>query len=238
MGKSKCSLNCGSCLFLEKERTFETPCIAQGRLPTSKACGSYKPNAYLLVGNTLKNDRVEKLADAIHGMTATELQALGALMHAERTTRKYGWRFHQKVYVRIAGSSDRNYLNNFVSGRVLFADKETVRVIGENGKTCLTLINEKTGTTLYTVERFNEIRAQMLEANKRKDPVKMSQVRPVVQDLDHIPEEKITNKAVRRDRSRDDLVSIVSRMQRGVVARPERRRKKKTGGGGEIKMNW
>lgn len=238
MVKSKCSLNCGSCLFLERERTFETPCIAQGRLPTSKACGSYKPNAYLLVGATLKNDRVEKLADAIHGMTGVELQALGALMHAERTTRKYGWRFHQKVYVRISGSSDRNYLSNFVSGRVLFADKETVRVIGENGKTCLTLINEKTGTTLYTVERFNEIRAKMLEANNRKDPIKMSQVRPVIQDLDHIPEEKITNKYVRRDRGRrDDLVSIVSRMQRGVVARPERRRKKKIVSG-EIKMVW
>lgn len=191
---------------------------------------------FALVGTEVKMDRMENLANAIYGMTANELQVLGALMHAERTTRKSGWRYYQKVYVRFAGSSDRNYLSNFMVGRVLYADKETVRIVGATGRIFVSLINEKVGNTLYTVDQFRELKNAMVDANKRVDPFKPV-IREKVAELDDVPDEKITNPKVRRLSSRkDDLVSIFSRMSRGVIGRTSK--KKKVVGTGEIAISW
>lgn len=226
---SKHQLNCGSCLFLDRERVFERRCSDQGKIPTNKACGSYKPDMFTLVGSGQKVDRMQKMADAVHGMSANELQALGAVLHAERNTRKAGWRFMQKVYVRFSGSSNRNYLSNFLVGYVLYADKEYVRVVGESGKMFLTVMNDNEGTTLYTVAKFKAVREAMISNKKFVDPEASPEYsRAHIAKLDAIAESEapLRKQVTKKKASDDDLVSIVSRMSRGIIGRTGSKKKK------------
>lgn len=238
---SKLSLNCGSCLFLNRERCFERRCADLGKIPTNKACGTHKPDMFNLVGTHQKIDRLHKMAEAIHGMSANELQTLSAVLHAEKNTRKAGWRFMQKVYVRYIGSSSRNYLSNFLVGYVLYADKEYVRIVGDSGKVFLSVMNEKNGDTVYTVSQFNELRSAMIAANKRVDP-ESSYVgaRGFVSKLDKVVEQDrpLRKQVVKGRSSEDDLVSIVSRMARGVLGRSSQARRQSSKEGAEISLKW
>lgn len=237
-------LNCGSCLFLDRERAFERRCSDLGKLPTGKSCGSYKPDVFNLVGSGQKFDRLHRMADALHGMSANELQTLGALFHAERNTRKAGWRFMQKVYVRYTGGSNRNYMSNFLIGYVLYADKEYVRIVGESGKMFLSIMNASDSSTLYTVQQFKPIREAMVEGKKFSDPEngQPSMHSRIAKLDDAVREDKPLRKNVKKSKSNeDDLVSIVSRMSRGIIGRAgssKRTKKKSVEEGGEISFKY
>lgn len=185
-------------------------------------------------------DRVEMLAAAIRGMSASELQALSSVLAAERNTRKAGWTFLQKVYIRYTGVSNANYLSNFAEGRVLYADKEVVRVVGKNGKMFLTVPNEKDGNTLYSAKRFSILRASMFEKKAFWDPKSPPAAKMLkrVALVDEIFAEEVPLRAnVKKERGRrDDLVSIISRMSRGVLS--ERSKKMKAGDSGEISFKY
>lgn len=188
---------------------------------------------FSLAGNYKKMDRLVKLAECLYGMTANEIQALGSVLQAEKNTRKNGWSFFQKVYIRFAGSSDRNFISNFVVGRVVYADKEYVRVIGASGKMFITAMNDKESTTLYTVDRFNQLRDKMLNEKKFVDPkvayIPQSAENGIVSNLDDVASKDVAlRKPLSKSRSSsDDLVSIVSRMSRGLLGK-ERKTTKKT----------
>jgi len=62
-----------------------------------------------------------------------ELNALASLLLKEKQTRKFGYHFYQKVYVRLQGQVKNNYFSNFVVGHILDATKENVRIVGFNG---------------------------------------------------------------------------------------------------------
>lgn len=235
---SKHQLNCGSCLFLNRERVFERRCSDLGKLTTNKSCNSYKPDMFTLVGNGKKIDRMHSMANAVHGMSANELQTLAAVLHAERNTRKAGWRFMQKVYVRYTGSSNRNYLSNFLVGYVLYADKEYVRIVGESGKMFLSVLNDDDGNTLFTVKKFKAIREAMLASRKFSDPEGTPDyMRSHIAKLDDIANsDQPLRKQVKKSKAKeDDLVSIVSRMSRGIIGRnPGTKKKKEVKEGAEI----
>lgn len=243
---SKQSLNCGSCLHLNREKAFERPCIELGKIQTSKACSTHKPDAHLLVGDDRKIGRLEHLAAAVSGMTPLELQTTAALLLAERNTRKHGWKFYQKVYVRYIGVASSNFMSNFMVGRVLYADKDFVRIIGDSGKVFVSAMNDKNSSTLYSATRFKELRDSMVADKKLVDP-KIAQMaaasaRGAIARLDDAVAqvEKISPK-LKRGRSRDDdLVSLVSKMQQGKIARVrvQPARKARTEEGGEIVTSW
>lgn len=233
----KCNLHCGSCLNLDREKapTLEKKCSELGRVATSKPCSSYVPNMFSLVGNEKKEDRVESIAEGMRGLSTTELEALAGVMLAEKKTRAAGWTFWQKVYVRYQGSADRNYLSNFAVGHILYADREFVRVSGDSGKTFMTLVNEKNGETLYTVERFAAIRKQLRAENKfidaRLDQEKMvaASRQGHVATMDEVLEaDRASKKLPVSSGRKDDLVSIVSRMARGVLVTNRTKKKKST----------
>ena len=231
----KTSLNCGSCLFLNRERVFENKCSEDGKLPTSKGCMSYKPDMFSLVGSEEKISRVAKISQAVRGMSPSELQALGAVMQAERVTRKAGWSFYQKVYIRYTGGADRNFMSNFAVGFVLYADKDTVRVVGRNGKMFVSAINDQNSETVYSIERFAPLRAAMVKKAKFVDPkasaIAQSSGRGQIAQLDDVLENVETlSKKVKVAKAReDDLVSIISRMSRGMIGRGGDRRASSNG---------
>lgn len=222
----KKNLNCGSCSGLIREKIFEARCSELGRIPTSKACGSHTPDVFSLVGDEDKITNLEDVGELMAQLSSNDLQILGALMLREKQTRKHGFNFRQKVYIRIRGASNANYLSNFVVGYVLDATKDTVRVIGETGKTAISAINDKNSETLYTVPRFNVLRREMLEAGRRVDPELATEQEKLelkakyasVIPLDDAAAEGMIDKKEAK-RNKDDLVSLVARMGRGQLKR-------------------
>ena len=224
----KKNLNCGSCSGLIRDRILEARCSELGRLPSSKACGSHSPDVFSLVGDEDKIMNLEAVSELMAQMSSNDLQVLGALMLREKHTRKHGFQFRQRVYVRIRGASNSNYLSNFVVGYILDATKDSIRVIGESGKTTITAINDKNSETVYTVERFNKLRMEMLAAGRRVDPdiateqqrLENKQKFASILPLDEAVEKGIVDK--KRKASRDDLVSMVSRLGRGQLKRKDK----------------
>lgn len=222
------NLNCGSCSGLVRERILEDRCNTLGRLPSSKACGSHSPDVFSLVGDEDKIQNLEEVSELMAQMSVNDLQVLGALMLREKQTRKNGFQFRQKVYVRFRGDSTANYMSNFVVGYVLDATKETIRVIGESGKTAIMAINDSKSDSVYTVERFNKLRQHMLEQGHRVDPgiateqqrLEMKQKFTSILPLDEAVEKGVISKKSKA--SRDDLVSMVSRLGRGQLKRKDK----------------
>lgn len=169
-------------------------------------------------------NRVRKLAESMNGMSNSQLQALSAVVRAEIDTRKHGYTFMQRVYVRYVGSSDRNYLSNFMVGHVLWVSKTCIRIIGDSGRTFLSLIPEKTGSSYYTEERFAELRDKMLAEGKRRDPKLAPSRHSTTAVLGAMPlmDEVMAEGKYRGEGtidSNDDLVAIVSRMSRGMIGK-------------------
>ncbi len=222
------NLNCGSCSGLVREKVLEERCTTLGRLPSSKACASHSPDVFTLVGDEDKVQNLEQISELMAQMGVNDLQILGSLMLREKHTRKNGFHFHQKVYVRFRGDSTANYMSNFVVGYVLDASKDTIRVIGESGKTAISAINDSNSDSVYTVARFNKLRQQMLAEGRRVDPniateqqlLEMKQKYTSILPIDEAVEKGVITKKSKA--ARDDLVSMVSRLGRGQLKRKDK----------------
>lgn len=228
----KCLLTCGSCSGLTRDRLVsgnKTVCEGQGKIPSAKACASYKADVFSLgpVNDeaSIDKDILQTLSECIGSLTVPELSVLGALFLGEKKTRQHGYKFWQKVYIRVRGTSSDNYLNNFVTGRVLDADKEYVRVMSEKGKSCIQVVNDKNSVTLYTVEQFRSMRAEMIDLDKIVDPSTERQLKKSatsrIETVDFavssgLVEEEFKNKKVRTSH-RQDLVSLVQKMNSGRI---------------------
>lgn len=220
-------ITCGSCSFLMRERldgNTSSCSICLGKIPTSRACASHKPDAFTAINSEHKVDALADIAHAVASFGARDLEVLATLLLREKTTRKQGFRFMQKVFVRFQGNISDNYMNNFVIGYVVDADKEYIRVVSATGKICLSVLNDANSTSLYTVEQFADIRRQMKQHSMYNDPKTMSIERSsMFQKMDALDksgafDETNTkrNKKVKRAEP-DDLVSIVSRLNRGIM---------------------
>ena len=244
----KLSLNCGSCLFLNREKVFEKKCVELGKLPSSKACGSYVPDAFILAGSPERVNRLKMVSSAIRGMSLTEIQSLAALLHAEKSTRKAGWSFYQRVIVRYTGTSSSNYFSNFAVGFVVYADKDVVRIVGQSGKMMITAMNCKDGDTVYTLDRFKVLAADMTKRKRFVDTTNAGAARggSYVRPLDDAigSENKVSKKITVSKTKTDDLVAIIAKMSMGFGgARNGARRNTRSGAGrragsGEISMDW
>ena len=219
-GKSalKKQLQCGSCVGLVRSPVLEVPCNQVGKLPTSRSCGSHQPDVFTLAGGEEKVNLMLTIADVMARMSVNDLQILASLMLNEKTTRKHGFKFKQKVYLRVQGQTNSNYLSNFAVGYVLDANKDTVRLIGESGTMSVSCLNEKDSCTLYTVARFNVLREQMLKDRKFIDPAVQKIIIPApketnVKTLDAAFDDGLLKKKSRKERG--DLVSLVSRLSKG-----------------------
>lgn len=201
-------------------------------LPAAKPCSLYKADAFTL--STInskadhKQDHLQKLAESIAEFTIPELAVLAGIFLAEKKTRQQGFRFWQRVYVRIRGTSSDNYLNNFVVGRVLDADKEYVRVVSDLGKSCIQVVNDKNSCTLYTHARFDGMRAEMRRDKKLVDPATSRNLKKSatsnMETVDFAVDSGLIdtefgfkNPKVRKSKYLD-LVGIVKKMNTGRIA--------------------
>lgn len=233
-GSCKSALTCGSCSGLTRDKLIagnKTPCIGVGKLASSKTCSSYHADVFALAtlndARSEASDTLQQIASNISDFTVSELTVFAALLLAERKTRKYKYRFWQKVYIRIRGTSSDNYLNNFIVGRVLDADKDYIRVVSETGKSCLQLVNSPDSVTVYTVAKFKPIRAEMRALKKIVDPATSRNLKKSasnhIETIDFAVSSglvdddfSVRQKNVRKSQ-RQDLVSIVGKMASGKI---------------------
>lgn len=216
-------LQCGSCSFLTREKIFEQKCLDLGKLPSSKACRSHTADVFSLIDNYSNIDLLEALASIIHGFNASDLKILAAIALSEHITRKAGFHFFQKVYLRIKGGASEDFFSNFVSGHVLDADKERVRVvgIGEERLMCVYAINDPLSHTLYKVDRFEALKEKMFQGNYFK--AEQTVVGRVI-DLGEADEKGLIDtpyvkKKLKRAVIEHDLVHIVKRLSEGKNVR-------------------
>lgn len=229
MSKIEIKLTCGSCSGLNRERLVSTKefCAGMGKIPSSNACSSHKPDVFSLINDEPKMDMLGCLADVTFTFSIREMQVLASLLLNEKKTRRAGYRFWQKVYVRIGGTSGDNYFNNFAIARVLDANKEYVRLVSETVRTSVTLVNDKDSESLFTVERFKPIREEMIEKKRYVDPKtrepKKFQKSPVLPTLDFASDTGLLDDANKRKNKklkkseRSSLIDLVGKMAKGNI---------------------
>lgn len=245
-------ITCGSCSFLVRERTFEKKCSELGKLPSSRSCSRHSPDAFTVVQGEPKIDLITSLASNIAQMSVRDLEILAGMFLREKLTRRFGFTFFQKVYIRFQGNATDNFFSNFVIGYVLDANKDTIRVISETGKTCISVMNDSDSHTFYTAARFNPLRKLMSESRSYVDPKSIvSQVKVTahiagLDDADRLNalEGPTASKKRIKKEPREDVFGFITRMNRGIYdsndkrsgqdRRSEGRKSSKSG----VKIRW
>lgn len=206
---------------------FDKPCAELGKIRTSKPCQHHTSHVFgFTPPGTTKADvkPLELMAQAMQSLTLEELQILGALLLNEKNTRRHGFKFYQKVYYRMFG--DGSYLSHFVSGRVLDASKESVRLMGFTTGVVVSVIAPYTGwaKSVFTAVEFKEIKRNLVKEGRLVDPNKdikkpSSVFSGEIATLDLAVKENLVDSETLVSR-KDSLVSIVARMMQGHILRP------------------
>ena len=238
MAKKVDTLQCGSCSYLDREKVAnaKNACSEIGKIPSNKACTTHRPDVFAVSVEGDKFSALSALARAVSPMSDREVQVLASLLLGEKQTRRCGYKLLQKVYVRVSGTTGDDYINNFMVGHVLDANREVVRITGRKGQTCITVPNDPEGGTIYTLDQFSIMRAEMLAAGRISDPRYLGNTSRSVRPLDELTDDILTNRNVVREKKRDSLVTLVNRMSREVLrpTRPQRER----GTDDEVEVSW
>lgn len=109
---------------------------------------------------------ISKIVGAVED---SKLRALGALIMREGKTRNAGYKMGQKIYVRYRGTANSNYVSNFMTAYIMFADIDTVRIGSQDGKITMTFAHAARAAIL-TRDDFLVIRKKMIAKNRLVDP--------------------------------------------------------------------
>lgn len=233
-------LTCGDCVGLTREVLLngeKESCSKQGFKAAHKACPKFRPDSFRLQSAIEDGENIlSELGTIIGGFDVRQLRALAATILNEATTRKHGFQFYQKVYVRFRGTARSDYITNFMTARILNADKDRVRVCSDDGKVVFTYENTgDQGPSIYTVDAFEPLKESMIKRGRINDPevarntAKAFRAEEVDFDLklntngviSDISEVSRKNKGVgKRGRGKAeifDLISIAREIERGVM---------------------
>lgn len=133
---------CGDCVGFCKEILKDKKlCNSVGIITeSSKICNKFKPNTYDLIPLIEEGKTFEALRTLVRGIPDDKLRIVGAMFMREHLTRNSGYNMGQKVYVRYRGQANSNYLSNFFSAYILYADKDMIRVTSQDGKCFMTYV--------------------------------------------------------------------------------------------------
>jgi len=110
------------------------------------------------------------MAEAFQKMNSKDLEVFAAILLKEKVTRKYKFKFMQRVYVRTGLSG--NYLDNFSEGFIVDVDKKYIRIISEEGRTAIRVINDPSLGTVFTTSQFKPIYDEMIQSGRLTDPAR------------------------------------------------------------------
>jgi hypothetical protein len=169
-------LTCGECAGLSVENLIAgndlNNCSEEGKLKTSRACPKFQPEP-TIIKDALQDDAedgMREIASSVKSWDNRTLKAVAGALLNEVTTRKAGFYMWQPVYVRFRGTAASNYMSNFMTARVLTADKDTVRLVSDDGKVVLRYANTgHEGPSIYSVDAFSPLKEMMIEKGKDVD---------------------------------------------------------------------
>lgn len=163
-------LTCGECVGFSNEVIKDKKlCSNAGIVVSGKPCKQFKPNTTELITLIEEGETFQALASLLKRIPDSKLRIVGATIMREHQTRLAGFHMGQKVYVRYRGMSRSNYMSNFMSAVILYADHEMLRVSSADGKCCMTFVGKATDA-IYSKSAFDALRAKMVEADRYVDP--------------------------------------------------------------------
>lgn len=166
----------------------DVPCIKQGRKAPHTACESFSPNSFALSESLEEHgSSIYELADLLRNFGTEQLRTFAAVLLNENVTRKNGYTFLQKVYVRYRGTLSRTYLSNFMTARILSVDSKYIRVCSDDGKITMTFENMGHEKNVFTVPQFEILRRKLEFQGLYVDPKPEKfdkKVKPLEADFD------------------------------------------------------
>jgi len=162
---------CGDCSGFADERLLEkckSVCGKADKIETSEACPSFAPAVRKLTPVS-QNANFEPMVEMIAALPDDSLRVMASILYNEKRTRKAGFFFGQKVYVRYRGANGSNYLSNFMIAHVMYVSNEHYRLMSMDGR-CVLTFGIQCAPNIFTVEKFAALRQKMLKKNKLVDP--------------------------------------------------------------------
>lgn len=187
----KSEIHCGDCRGLTKDALLpsaDKACGVQGMQEDSNICKHFRTDSGGLRDLMQKNgDTLVGLFELFATLEDRDLRLIAGMLLSESKTRRQGVKMGQPVFVRYRGRESRNYLNNFMSARILDIDEKSVRLISEDGQMVLTYPNTGfDGPSVYSRANFKKIRAVMAKNGKLIDPE-----REIKTSKRYLPDEEI-----------------------------------------------
>lgn len=163
---------CGECVGFKCEKLIadnKQVCSKIDKTPTSQTCTHFIADTKPL-HPLMKRDAFDSLVSLFQEIPDDGLRAVASLLYNEKKTRKAGYHFGQKVYVRYRGAAGANYLSNFMIARIMSVGSEYIRLTSQDGKCNITFARKTNEDHILTVDEFNELRQKMVAKNRLVDP--------------------------------------------------------------------
>lgn len=233
---------CGDCIGFNCEIVRDKSlCEKRGIIATSKPCKQFVPDTDAVRPLVEDEDTFIGLSRMVANVDDGQLRKLGALIMREKQTRAAGYHMGQKVYVRYRGLARANYLSNFMSAYIMYADRNVVKIASRNGKIGMTFAGRARDAVL-SPEEFEPLRDKMIKRGKYADPEVQKQVSKHLRCLEEyelgltdqidkgeIPtiDKVFKSNKVKQKKGTNDLVSIVNAIESGYEIAGESKKSKK-----------
>jgi len=163
---------CGECVGFKCEKLIaenKQVCSKIDKTSTTKACTHFIADPKPLQP-IMKRDSFDALVALIQEVPDDALRSLASMLYNEKKTRRTGYFFGQKVYVRYRGAANADYLSNFMIARVMSVNSEYIRLTSQDGKCNLTFLKKNCQDHILSTEDFNAVRTRMLARGRLVDP--------------------------------------------------------------------
>ena len=140
----------------------KTTCNNLGSIETTPSCTDYSINPFVLQDF----ERVLKpLADTLRVMPVTTLSMFFEIIAQEKSLRRRGFYFMEKVAVKYWGTAGEKYLSNYVMAHVYSANDEGVFVVAKSGIRMFVFKE-----SVIKLEPFLKFRKHLKDTGKILDP--------------------------------------------------------------------
>jgi len=155
-------VRCKDCYHYTHVRAgeFTDVCSKLGVLPIARPCKNFLVdfNSFLI------HKKIhQEFADCLDQIPTARLSAFAAFIQQEKTTRRYGFSYGEKVYIKIYPDE---YLSNYVSACVIEGGKKRIFVQGLNQKFTGMFLPQ----SVLSGKDFSNRKKFLIERNLIRDP--------------------------------------------------------------------
>lgn len=237
---------CGECSGFKCEKLIEknkTVCSQVDKTPQSKPCSHFLIDTQK-IAPVQQRQAFEQLVSLFQEIPDDSLRSIASILFNEHKTRRQGYYFGQKVYVRYRGAANADYLSNFMIAHVISANNEHIRLSSLDSRCTLTY-GKHCFPHILSPEKFDKLRAKMINKGRMVDPdvqrlitkklraeeeyelnITSDSLNGQITTIDTVFKE---NKVRRKGKRTVDLVDLVNGMMHGHDVSKDSRQYKRSG---------